>query len=209
MKCLILTPHCVFFIWCIKPFIEYVWINKTFSMSINVQKKRISPSIFLYLCFDRKLTEKPYYTPPIGDITHYDSNRTLHIYPQTQSNFWLFLDKPGLLDAGSVWSGSVWSWCQPDLFFLPALELGQRSAQPKPPGAFTNLSSPSVFHVAWGTLAGSLNELTLPPLLPPPAIAFSLCVTCLSHRGLPVFTGLDFSPQVECCFTEMEKYKVN
>lgn len=103
---------------------------KTFSMSISVRKNKYPP-IFLYLCCDRKLTQWPYDIIPVLNIPHRDSSHTRHIYPQTQSNFWLFPDKPGLLDGDSVERISL-SWCQTDLFFLPALQLGQRSAQPRP-----------------------------------------------------------------------------
>lgn len=86
------------------------------------------------------------------------------------------------------------SWCRSDLFFLSGLELGQSSAKPKPHGALTNLSSPSVFHVAWGTLAGSPNELAPLPPQPPPVIVSSPCATCLSHREVPMSAGfMDFS----------------
>lgn len=56
-------------------------------MSANVQKTMNIPPYY-YLCFDRKLTEKPYYPlPQITNIPHYDSDHTLHIYPQMQSDF--------------------------------------------------------------------------------------------------------------------------
>lgn len=135
---------------------------------------------FCYVCSDRKLTQKLYYPPWTETLT-----ATTH---------GIFILKDLLRFDCPPISQACWmrfcverislGWCQPDLFFLSALEFGQRSAQPEPPGALANLSSPSVFHVAWGTLAGSPNELARPPSLPPPpppppAIACCPCATCL------------------------------
>ena len=60
------------------------------------------------------------------------------------------------------------------LIFPPSTESRSALSSAQTP----SLSNPSVFHVAWGTLAGSLNELAIPPLLPPPAFASSPYATC-------------------------------
>lgn len=190
--------NCVFFIQCL--ILSIVSWGRSEMLHFLCQSKSKNNeylSIFLYLCFGRKLTQKTCFAPLC--TPQCDSEHTWRIYPQTQSNFWLFLDRLQLLTWKLCVERISLSWCQPDLFFLSALELGQCSAQPKPHGALTNLSSPSVFHAAWGTLAGSPNELALLPPRPPPVIVSSPCATCLSHRDLPMPVGcMDFSSHQDC-----------
>lgn len=72
-------------------------------------------------------------------------------------------DKQGSLVGGSVPSGSRSAGVS-QIYF--SSQRWTRHSPQTPGGALANLSSPSVFHVAWGTLAGSPNEL---PPHPPPA----------------------------------------
>lgn len=72
---------------------------------------------------------------------------------------------PPLAGLGSVWNGSHLACVDQIYVFPPMVEFGQHSAQPKPPGTPANLSSPSAPHVAWGTLASSLDELGHLPTL--------------------------------------------
>lgn len=157
-------------------------------------------SIFPHLCFGRKLTQKPLFASP-------QSETFLNVTVSTQG---IFILKHNLASDCSLISCCCWmeALCGADLTQLVSarvifpLSAGAwsvlSSAQPKPHGALTNLSSPSVFHVAWGTLAGSPNEPALLPPWPPPVIVSSPCATYLSHRGLLMAAGyMDFAPHLD------------
>lgn len=77
----------------------------------------------------------------------------------------------------------VWNASHESTSFIPPQRrsLVGSSAQPKPHGAFANLSSPSAPHVFWGMLADSLVEHAhLPPLplfLPCLSVDATICIS--------------------------------
>lgn len=155
---------------------------------LNIEKTLL---LFLYLCLVRKLT--------LISCFLFSSARVEPFIIVTVSTHGIFILKHNLT-AG--WRPYV---CAVDLTqlvsarFIFPLSTGVwsvlSSAQPKPHGAPTNLSGPSVFRAAWGTPAGSVNELALLPLWPPPVIVWSPYATCLSHIGLLMSAGCgDASP---------------
>ncbi|KAI4796875.1 hypothetical protein KUCAC02_026694 [Chaenocephalus aceratus] len=101
----------------------------------------------------------------MGDIPH-GAATTRHVYPLTQSYFGLFHNT--LISRRCSGSRSVGVR---QIYFPPQHQSSVSfRISPNPPGALANLSSPSVFHAAWGTLACSPNELPLLILFLNPAI---------------------------------------
>lgn len=75
------------------------------------------------------------------------------------------------------------------------------SAQPKPHGAFANLSSPSAPHVFWGMLAASLVELAHPP----PLSLSALPVSRRNHLHFSLKKGAYFLTLICSLWSKFQK----
>lgn len=139
-------------------------IHQPFLVAICLQKQWIH----IYLCIDRKWTQRPNCTTQFWDIPHYDSNHAQHIY-QTPSRFWLLHHKlaPSL-------RGSTTFVFPPSTRLWSALSSAQR-----PRCLRQSIKSISVSrHLGEADWQCEWTHLTP---LPPPAITSSPCATRLSQ----------------------------